>query len=110
MVAKSFKYRVGGVAKSSRTKYRYGGSGILTNILGRTVLQNNVKNLINSVTKSKLGQKAVGAVVDGGVDALKHKTSRVINHHLNKKRTLKSAIESLPPLDKIIAGKGIVYD
>ena len=121
------KYRFGGSASTVRSKYRYGGNGILSNLVGRTVLKNTVKNLINSVGKSGLIQKAVETVQDGATKALSSQTQKGIHHlvskGIGKKRNkeqqnivktvtqnLASSIPSISSIECIVRGRGIVYD
>ena len=118
----SSRYRYGVSSHSNRSKYRYGGSGIFT--IGRKLLGDNVKNLINSISKSKITQKAASAVLDGASNAIKtqtHKgleelTSSAINN-LKKKSKVKerqdivnSVIQNLATIPSSVSGTGIVYD
>ena len=101
------KYRSGGSSQcNNRRKYRYGGSSIFSNLLGRTLVRDNVQKLINSVSKPKISQKIIDAVVDGSANALKTATQKGIDSIINKKknrRIIKEAIE------KLTVGNGIVY-
>ena len=117
------KYRSGGSSESSnRRRYRYGGSGVFSNLLGRTLVRGNVQKLINSVSNPKIAQKVVDAVVDGSANALKTATKKgiegsasvlktatqkgidsIINRKKNR-QAIKKAIE------KLAVGNGIVYD
>ena len=103
----------------SRRKYRYGGSSIITNLLGRAMVRDNVQKLINTVTKPNITQKLADAVVNGSANALKTGTQKGIEEAasllktsaqkgVNKKKNrqaIKKAIEQLT-----VAGRGIVYD
>ena len=133
-ISKAPKYRYGGSSYSiHRSKYRYGGSGIFTNLIGRKLLEGNtVKNLINSISKSKITQKAASAVVDGATNAVKEQTQKGVEGVINiiKKRPkggnkqkrehrdivnrltqdFASTIPTTSSIEGIIRGKGIVYD
>ena len=103
----------------SRRKYRYGGFSIITNLLGRAVVRDNVQKLINTVSKPNITQKLADAVVNGSANALKAGTQKGIEEAasllkasaqkaVNKKKNrqaIKKAIEQLS-----VAGRGIVYD
>ena len=107
----------------SRRKYRYGGSSIITNLLGRAMVRDNVQKLINTVSKPNITQKLADAVVNGSANALKAgtqkgieeaasllkaSTQKGVNSIVNKKKNrqaIKKAIEQLT-----VAGRGIVYD
>ena len=110
------KYRRGGSSHSGRRKYRYGGTSVFTNLLGRSVIRDNVQKLINSVTRPNITQKVVDAVVDGSANALKaatqkgiEKTASVITARsgFDKKKNRQAVKEAI---NKIVVGKGIVYD
>ena len=70
----SLKYRYGGSSRSNRTKYRYGGNGIFS--IGRKLLGDNIKNIINTISKSKMTQKVASAVLDGASNAVKTQTQK----------------------------------
>ena len=132
----SKKYRYGGSSINiNQTKYRYGGNGIFTNLIGRRLLNaDNVKNLINAVSKSHVIQKAANAVQDGATNAVKwqmHKgahdyTSNLINNDKKPKKRRKyqndilnrvahSLADTIPSTTASIEGivrkgSGIVYD
>ena len=103
----------------SRRKYRCGGSSIITNLLGRAMVRDNVQKLINTVSKPNITQKLADAVVNGSANALKAGTQKGIEEAasllkasaqkgVNKKKNrqaIKKAIEQLS-----VAGRGIVYD
>ncbi len=103
------KYRAGGSSQhSNRRRYRYGGAGAFSNLLGRTFMRDNVQKLINSVSKSKLTQKAVDAVVDGSANALKTATQKGIENIINKKKKNQRNIQAA--IEELTTGKGVVYD
>ena len=67
------------------SKRRYGrksphhyhhGSGIFTNLIGRKLLQDGVKKLINTVSKSNIARKAVNAVQQGVTNTIKSQTQK----------------------------------
>ena len=107
----------------SRRKYRCGGSSIITNLLGRAMVRDNVQKLINTVSKPNITQKLADAVVNGSANALKAGTQKGIeeaasllkasaqkgvNSIVNKKKNrqaIKKAIEKLT-----VGGGGRVYD
>lgn len=118
-----------------RTKYRYGGNGIFSNLIGRKLLSgDNVKKLINAVSKSNVIQKAANAVQDGATSAIKSQTqkgleelaSRVISQPKKKKKKrtrehqnilntvtqhIADTIPTTASIEGIVRrGKGIVYD
>ena len=132
-------YRRGGISHLKYSKYRYGGSGIFSNMFGKKLIQDNVNHLINRVSKSQVGQKAADAVLAGTKSAIKSQTKKgieelatqavnKIKEKTNKKKhtrtkeqndILKTAIQSLTPINIpktsaiegiIKSGKGIVYD
>lgn len=125
------RYRYGGSSIVNRTKYRYGGNGIFTNLIGRKLLSgDNVKKLINAVSKSNVIQKAANAVQDGATSAIKSQTqkgleelaSSVISSKKPKRtkeyqkivntvtQSLADTIPTTASIEGIIRGKGIVYD
>ena len=132
------RYRRGGSAHLKHSIYRYGGSSIFSNLIGKRFFQDNVKHLINSVSKSKLAQKATNAALDGATNAIKTQTqkgieeltSNVIANIGKKKKNKKQKKRSkeqqdilnsvtqglttadIPTTSSIegIIGKGIVYD
>ena len=130
----SSNYRRGGTSHLSYSKYRYGGSGFFSNIIGRRLVQDNIKNLINSASKSKLGQKVADALVEGAKGAIKTQTQKGIEelatnalHKIKKKHRrskeqddiVNTAIQSLATVNIpttssiegiIKRGRGIVYD
>ena len=128
----TWRYRYGGSAHTYRSRYRYGGSGIFSNLIGRRLIGDNVKNLINKVIKSKISQKAAAVVVNGASNILKPKgigrelASAAINNFTENRRrkrerqdVINSVIHQLSPkeippissVEEIInSGKGIVYD
>ena len=117
-------YRSGGPSKcSKRRRYRYGGSSIFSNLLGRTLVRDNVQKLINSVSKPKIAQKVVDAVLDGSSNALKTATQKgiegtagvlktatqkgidsIVNRKKKNRQDIRKAIE------KLAVGNGIVYE
>jgi len=110
------KYRRGGSSYCGRRKYRYGGASIFSSLLGRSVIKNNVQRLINSATKPNITQKVVDAVVDGSANALKAVTQKGIERTasifktrsgFDKKKNRRAIKEAI---NKIVVGKGIVYD
>ena len=128
----SWRYRYGGSAHTYRSRYRYGGSGIFSNLIGRRLIGDSVKNLINKVIKSKISQKAAEVAVKGATSVLKPKVigqelvSAAINNFTENRRRkrerqdiINSVIQQLSPkeippissVEEIInSGKGIVYD
>ena len=127
------RYRYGGSCHSKYSKYRYGGSGIFSNLIGKRIVQENIKNLINTASKSKFAQKATDAALEGAVNAIKTSTQRGLEHltsTLSKKsrrkgeakrnkeqgRIVNTVIDKLsgniPNSSSVIniTGKGIVYD
>ena len=108
-------YRRGGSSHPQRSNYRWGGSGVFSNLIGRKLIsKQNVKNLINSISKSKITQKVTNAAVDGATKALQervHESIAAAKKPKKKKRlqeTINSIIDdlSIPKSE----GKGIVYD
>ena len=128
------RYKFGGSCHSHYSKYRYGGSGIFSNLIGKRLIQDNIKHLINTTSKSKFAQKATDAVLEGAVNAVKTQTQKGLEHLTStlankskKKKGLKKRSESqgeiintlihklsdsIPRNSSIvdINGKGIVYD
>ena len=103
----------------SRRKYRYGGSSIITNLLGRAMVRDNVQKLINTVSKPNITQKLADAAVNGSANALKAGTQKGIeeaktsaqkgvNSRVNKKKNRQAIKKSIEQLT--VAGRGIVYD
>ena len=103
------KYRYGGQRAYNSSKYRYGGNGIFSNILKRTLTTENVKNLINTVSKSKVAHKAANAVVNGAANALKTTTQKGIESMVNNRRRSKEQDKKIKTLIERL-GKGIVRD
>ena len=117
------KYRSGGSSQcNNRRRYRYGGFSIFSNLLGRTLVRDNVQKLINSVSKPKITQKLVDAVVNGSTNALKTATQKGIegtasalktatqkgiDSIINKKKNRRAIKEAI---EKLTVGNGIVYD
>ena len=117
------KYRYGGSSRSNYSKYRYGGNGIFSNLIGRKLLHaDNVKNLINTVSKSNIIQKATNAVQDGASSVLKWQAhqaiqdlvSKLISKKKSKKKKKNLAYYTIPTTTSIEGivrkGSGIVYD
>ena len=125
-------YRYGGSSLSNRTKYRYGGNGIFSTI-GRKLIGDNIKKLINTVSKSNILHKAANAVQDGATNALKAETQKGLEQlasHVSDKikkkstsskkqiknlvNTLTHRLSALPTtassIESIVRGQGIVYD
>ena len=99
------KYRYGGSSNYGYSKYRYGGNGIFSSLLKRTLSSGNIKNLINTVSKSKIAHKAVDAVVEGATNALKTTTQKGLESlasNRRKDKRIETIIQSF--------GKGIVRD
>ena len=128
-----FKYQYGGSSQSIRTRYRYGGNGIFNNLMGRKLMGDTVKNLINTAGKSKVAQRTATAVLNGVGKAIESQTQEgveqlakaTINKIKGKKKserkyqdavnsTIQSLIENIPTTssieDIINSGKGIIYD
>ena len=59
-----------------RKSPRHHGSGIFTNLIGRKLLQDGVKKLINTVSKSNIARKAVNAVQQGVTNTIKSQTQK----------------------------------
>ena len=59
-----------------RKSPRHHGSGIFTNLIGRKLLQDGVKKLINTVSKSNIAHKAVNAVQHGVTNTIKYQTQK----------------------------------
>lgn len=136
-IATRSRYRYGGGSSySKRSRYRYGGSGIFDNI-GRKLLGDNVKNLINTISKSKIAQKATNVVLEGarkaavnqaqkGIEELatnaisniKKKKKQISKEYQDIVNTVKqglatnnsSSSSNSIPLASSIIGRGIVYD
>ena len=128
----TLRYRYGGSSHSRRSRYRYGGTGIFTDLIGRTLIKDNVNHLINRVGRSKLAQKAVSTILKGAKNILKPKrvvkaiTTAAIDSAVDNKRKkrehqeiVNSVIHQLSDkevpsrsyIDEVInSGKGIVYD
>ena len=116
------KYRSGGSSQcGSRRRYRYGGSSIFSNLLGRTLVRDSVQKLINSATKPGITQKVVDAVVDGSTNALKTAAQKGIEGTASAVKTAtQRGIDSIikkknrqainKAIEKLTVGKGIVYD
>ena len=117
------KYRFGGSSSRRTSEYRYGGNGILNNLLGRKGVSNAMKSIINGVNKSGLIQKTAGAVQDGALKAVTAQTQKSIENLGNRNTTKKqkkiinnltqdlaSDIPSVSSIANIISGKGIVRD
>ena len=132
------RYRYGGTSQPShRIQYRYGGSGIFSNLLGRKLSGDTVKNLINTMSKSKIAQKTANAVLTGASEAVKNQTQKgiedlaasAINGLKTKHKAYKTkkqyqdivnsvvqrlnAIPDIPTtssIEGIVSGKGIIYD
>ena len=119
-------YRSGGSSQySARRRYRYGGSGIFSNLLKRTLVRDNIQKLTNSVSKPDISQKVVDAVVNGSTDALKSgtqkgiekaasvlkvSTQKGIDSIVNKKKRKENRQAIKAAIDKLPAGRGIVFD
>ena len=135
MIKRSYprrRYRYGGTSHPHRSLYRCGGSGIFTDVIRRTLNKDNVKKLINGVSKSNLAQKAFATVLKGAKSALKPKkvikglTSIAVDNYLDNKKKKKehkeivnSVVQQISDkeapsrsyIDEVInSGKGIVYD
>ena len=59
-----------------KSPHHYHGSGIFTNLIGRKLLQDGVKKLINTVSKSNIARKAVNAVQHGVTNTIKSQTQK----------------------------------
>ena len=113
------RYRSGGSSQhSSRRKYRYGGSSILTNLLAKTLVRDNVQKLINTVSKPNITQKLADAVVNGSANALKTGTQKGLEEAASLfKTSTQKAIDKKKnrqaikkAIEKLTVGNGIVYD
>ena len=105
------KYRRGGTLLMQKSRYRYGGNGIWSSI-GRKIVGDSAKKLINNVTKEKIAQKVGDALLNGASNSLKKATERTLDKVINKAQKFKvtqNLIDRLPPLT-ITTGRGIVYD
>ena len=111
-------YRRGGSSRPQRSNYRWGGGGVFSNLIGRKLIsKQNVKNLINSISKSKITQKVTNAAVEGASKALQERVHESISADVarkpNKKKRLQETINSIIDdlsIPKSSEGKGIVYD
>ena len=114
-------YRRGGSSRPQRSNYRWGGGGVFSNLIGRKLIsKQNVKNLINTISKSKITQKVTNAAVDGASKALQERVHESIaaaarkpNKKKEKKNRLQETINSIIDdlsIPKSSEGKGIVYD
>ena len=92
------RYRYGGSSRPHRSLYRYGGSGIFTDVIRRTLNKGNIKKLLKGVSKSNLLQKTSAAVLKGSKAVLKPEkinkalvglTSLAIDNYLLNKRKKK---------------------
>lgn len=135
--APPYKYRYGGTAQASRrTRYRHGGNGVFSNLMGRELVGDSIKNLINSVSKARPHQKVASALVEGAAKALQPKgvveqlttsavnniVKRIINRKTSSKKKKKEKeheqeeeytrqIPTSSYIEQVInSGKGIVYD
>ena len=129
------KYRYGGSSRAIRTRYRYGGNGIFSNLIGRKLAGDSIKSLINSTSKGKVAQKVATAVLNGTVKPkIEQVTSAAIDSIIKGRRNSKKnkkkkgeyqdildtfiqnlrAKEEVPTasyIEEVInSGKGIVYD
>ena len=107
------KYRRGGTLLMQKSRYRYGGNGIWSSI-GRKIVGDSAKKLINNVTKEKIAQKVGDALLNGASNSLKKATERTLDKVINREdqkkfKVTQTLIDRLPPLT-IAAGRGIVYD
>ena len=119
-------YKFGGSSYGLHRTYRYGGSGIFSNIMGKKILKDGITKVINSSAKAKLGSKLVNAVVDGASNAVKNQTTKEIENLaanlINRKRKTNNATDSgdiekyianiptIESIEHIIKGSGIVLD
>ena len=113
------KYRRGGTLLMQKPKYRYGGSGIWSTI-GRKIVGDSAKKIINTVTKEKIGQTVGDALLSGASNSLKKATEKTLDKVINKEDQQNSSkgnqkftitqdlINNLPQLTT--TGRGIVYD
>ena len=110
------KYRSDRSSYCGRRTYCYGGASIFSSLLGKNVIKDDVQRLINSTTKPNITQKVVDAVVDGSANAVKAATQKGIERTasifktrsgFNKKKNRQAIKEAI---NKIVVGKGIVYD
>ena len=69
-----FNHRNG--SKQRRYGRKSHGSGIFTNLIGRKLLQDGVKKLINTVSKSNIAHKAVNAVQHGVTNTIKSQNQK----------------------------------
>ena len=104
-------YRRGGTLLIQKSKYRYGGNGIWST-LGRKIVGDTAKKIINNITKEKIAQTAGDALLNGASNSLKKATERTLDKVINKENQQKfkvtqNLINNLPPLT---TGQGIVYD
>ena len=102
------KYRRGGTLLMQKPKYRYGGYGIWST--GKNVIRDNVKNLINSVSKKKIAQKVGDALISGATTSLVKKVDKSLNKVIKSKEKPFKVTQSI--LDKLptVSGTGIVRD
>ena len=125
----SYKYRYGGIAKAGRMRYRHGGNGIFSDLLGsgKQLMGDTIKNLINSTSKSQLKHKASSVLRDGAIKALQPATTFAVKKLIEKiskkkkkkkkkknKKEKEEHKQQLPTssyIEQVInSGKGIVYD
>ena len=127
------KYRYGGSSRAVRTRYRYGGNGIFSNLIGRKLVGDSIKSLINSASKGKTVQKLATRALNATVKPkIEQATSAAIDsifkgkRRNNKKKQkgeyqdiLDTCIRNLCAKDVpttsyveevINSGRGIVYD
>ena len=130
----SYKYRYGGIAKAGRMRYRHGGNGFFSNLLGSgsQFMGETIKNLINSTSKAQLKHKVSSALIDGAAQSLQpkklvaHATTFAVNKLIEKinkrkkkkkkknkkeKEEYKQQLPTSSYIEQVInSGKGIVYD
>ena len=135
--APTYKYRYGGTAQASRrTQYRHGGNGIFSNLMGKQLIGDSIKNLINSTSKVRPHHKVSSRLVEGAAKALPPKgvveqattsavnniIKRIINRKSSRKKKKKEKeheqeeeynqqIPTSSYIEQVMnSGKGIVYD
>ena len=103
------QYRKGvGRAMYLHPRYRYGGYGIWS--IGRKMVEDSVRKIINSVDKKKLIHKAGDAVICGVTSSIKKAAEKMLSkviydNNSEKFKVTKELIDQLPT-----AGGGIMYD
>ena len=104
------RYQRGGQLSYPKPRYSYGGYGIWS--IGRKLIGDSGKKVINSVSTKKIIQNAGNAAIEGATSSLKRVAEQSLDKLINsdKNKKFKISQELLDRIPQSTTGEGIVFD